>query len=38
MLLIVSRFAIFLIVNIVFACLVQGFIKNLPKTKVIITL
>ncbi|XP_046455832.1 uncharacterized protein LOC124203199 isoform X2 [Daphnia pulex] len=33
MLLIVSRFAIFLIVNVIFACLVQRFISELPKSK-----
>ncbi|XP_057378104.1 uncharacterized protein LOC130700112 [Daphnia carinata] len=33
MLLIVSRFAVFLIVNMTFACLVQGFINSLPSSK-----
>ena len=34
MLLIVSRFAIFLIVNVIFAFLVQRFVNELPKSKV----
>ncbi|XP_045036446.1 serine/arginine repetitive matrix protein 1 isoform X1 [Daphnia magna] len=33
MLLIVSRFVVFLIVNMTFACLVQGFINSLPSSK-----